>query len=249
MGEARENIPGLLFAMIDMLRTILSAMPLWQFVAVAIVLVLMVLFREVLWRVTSAVALVGVWLGGTLLFTAAIIVTAEVLLRKGTGALLGTSFMFSGSDEISGYLFAVGTSLSMAYVMVTKGHVRIDVLYAQFGPKARATMDMIALVVLAIFVAAMLERAIDVASASYVEQIRSNTQLRIPLAWSQIPWAFGIGLFFVVILLAIFRAVAAMLKGDFGAVNAIAGVSTTEEEIEAETKGLDIGSRTPRTEN
>lgn len=249
MGEARDNLPGLLFAMVDMLSTILSAMPFWQFVAVATVIVLMVLFREALWRVTSTVALVGVWLGGTLLFTAAIIVTAEVLLRKGTGALLGTSFMFSGSDEISGYLFAVGTSLSMAYVMVTKGHVRIDVLYAQFGPKARATMDMIALVVLAIFVAAMLERAIDVASTSYVEQIRSNTQLRIPLAWSQIPWAFGIALFFVTILLAIFRAVAAMLKGDFGAVNTIAGVSTTEEEIEAETKGLDIGNRTPRTEN
>ena len=249
MGEARDNLPGLLFAMVDMLRTILSAMPLWQFAAVAIVLVLMVLFREVLWRVTSAVALVGVWLGGTLLFTAAIIVTAEVLLRKGTGALLGTSFMFSGSDEISGYLFADGTSLSMAYVMVTKGHVRIDVLYAQFGPKARATMDMIALVVLAIFVAAMLERAIDVATTSYVEQIRSNTQLRIPLAWSQIPWAFGIGLFFVVILLAIFRSTAALLSGNFAVANAIAGVSTTEAEIEAEIKGLDVRNRTSRTEN
>jgi TRAP-type C4-dicarboxylate transport system permease small subunit len=248
MGEARENIPGLLFAMIDMLRTILSAMPAWQFAAVAIVLVLMVLFRDALWRAISATAIVGVWLGGALLFAAAIIVTAEVLVRKGIGALVGTSFMFSGSDEISGYLFAVGTSLSMAYVMVTKGHVRIDVLYAQFGPKVRAIMDMIALVVMAIFVAAMLERAIDVASNSYVEQIRSNTQLRIPLAWSQIPWAFGIGLFFVAILLAIFRSMAALLKGDFGAVNAIAGVSTTEEEIEAETKGLDLRGRAPHPE-
>lgn len=234
--------------MIDMLRTLLSAMPLWQFAAVAVVLLLMVLLRDALWRVVSVVAQVGVWIGGTLLFTAAIIVTVEVLLRKGVGALFGTSFMFSGSDEVSGYLFAVGTSLSMAYVMVTKGHVRIDVLYAQFGPKARAIMDMIALVVLAIFVAAMLERAIDVASTSYIEQIRSNTQLRIPLAWSQIPWAFGIGLFFVVILLAIFRSAAAMLSGDFGAVNAIAGVSTTEEEIEAETKGLDLRGRTPHSE-
>jgi TRAP-type C4-dicarboxylate transport system permease small subunit len=208
----------------------------------------MIVLRDGLWRVVSAAAQVGVWIGGALLFTAAIIVTSEVLLRKGTGALLGTSFMFSGSDEISSYLFAVGTSLSMAHVLVTKGHVRIDVLYTQFGPKVRAAMDLVALLVLAVFVAAMLERAIDVASTSYVEQIRSNTQLRIPLAWSQVPWAFGIGLFFVAILLAIFRSVGAMVRGDFATVNAIAGVSTTEEEIEAETRGLDVRRSTPRPE-
>jgi hypothetical protein len=83
---------------------------------------------------------------------------------------------------------------------------------------------------------------------SYVEEIRSNTQLRLLLAWSQIPWAFGIGLFFVAILLAIFRSVAAMLTGDFATVNAIAGVSTTEEEIEVETRGLDVRRSTPRPE-
>jgi hypothetical protein len=94
----------------------------------------------------------------------------------------------------------------------------------------------------------MLERAINIASTSYVEEIRSNTQLRIRLAWSQIPWAFGIGLFFVAILLAIFRSVAAMLTGDFATVNAIAGVSTTEEEIEVETRGLDVRRSTPRPE-
>jgi TRAP-type C4-dicarboxylate transport system permease small subunit len=234
--------------MTDMLRTLLSAMPAWQFAAVAVVLLLVFLFRDVLWRMIGVVAQLGVWIGGALLFTAAIIVTAEVLLRKGTGALLGTRFLFSGSDEISSYLFAVGTSLSMAFVLVTKGHVRIDVAYAQFGPKARAVMDVVALVVLAIFVAAVLERAIDVASTSYVEQIRSNTQLRIPLAWSQIPWAFGIGLFFFAIIVAIFRSLAAFLKGDYEAVNAIAGASTTEEEIEAEIKGLDVRGRAPRSE-
>jgi TRAP-type C4-dicarboxylate transport system permease small subunit len=234
--------------MIDMLRTLLTTTPAWQFVALGIVLLLMIVVRDGLWRVVAVVAQAGVWIGAGLLFAAAIIVTSEVLLRKGTGALLGTSFMFSGSDEISSYLFAVGTSLSMAHVLVTKGHVRIDVVYTQFGPRARAAMDLIALLVLAIFVGAMLERAIDVSTTSYVEQIRSNTQLRIPLAWSQIPWAFGIGLFFVAILLAIFRTVAAMLSGDFAAVNAIAGVSTTEEEIEAETRGLDVRRSTSRPE-
>lgn len=228
-----------------MLRTLLSAMPAWQFAAVALALLVLIVLREPIWRVISAVAQLGIWVGGALLFAAAIIVTAEVLLRKGAGAMLGTSFLFSGSDEISGYLFAVGTSLSMAYVLVHRGHVRIDVLYIQFGPVSRAIMDIIALVIMLIFVSAVLERAIDVATTSYVEQIRSNTQLRIPLAWSQIPWAIGIGLFFLAIVVALIRAVAAVVKGDWGAVNAIAGVATTEEEIEAELKGLDVRSQKP----
>lgn len=234
--------------MIDMIRTLVTATPYWQFAAVAIALLLMVLFRDTLWRIVSVMAQIGVWAGAAMLFTAATIVTAEVLLRKGAGALVGSAFLFSGSDEISGYLFAVGTSLSMAYVLVTKGHVRIDVLYTQFNPKVRAGMDVIALIVMAIFVFALLERAIDVASTSYVEEIRSNTQLRIQLAWSQIPWAFGIGLFFVAILLALFRSVAAMLSGDFSLVSAIAGASSTEDEINAEIQGLDVRAPTPRSE-
>ena len=234
--------------MIDMIRTIVAAMPFWQFAVVALSLLLLIVFREVAWRVVATIAQLGIWIGGTLLFTAALIVTAEVLLRKGAGALLGTSFLFSGSDEISGYLFAVGTSLSLAYVMVTKGHVRIDVLYTQFSAPTRAIMDVIALLIMAVFVSALLERAIDVASTSYIEQIRSNTQLRIPLAWSQIPWAFGIGLFYFAIIVALIRSVVAIAKGDWATVNGIAGVATTEEEIEAELKGLDVRAKTPARE-
>lgn len=234
--------------MIDMLHTLLSAMSVWHYVAVAIGFVLLVLLREPIWRLISVVAQIGIWIGGAMLFAAAIIVTAEVLLRKGVGALVGTSFLFSGSDEISGYLFAVGTSLSMAYVLINRGHVRIDVLYIQFSPTLRAIMDIIALLVMFVFMFAVLERAIDVATTSYVEDIRSNTQLRIPLAWSQIPWAFGMGLFFLAIVVALIRSFDALLKGDFGAINAIAGIATTEEEIEAELRGLDVGPQHPGKE-
>lgn len=220
-------------------------MAVWQFVAVAVALLLLIVLREPIWRAITLVAQVGIWIGGAMLFAAAIIVTAEVLLRKGVGALVGTRFIFSGSDEISGYLFAVGTSLSMAYVLVHRGHVRIDVLYGQFGPTTRAVMDIVALLVMFVFVSALFERAIDVATTSYAEGIRSNTNLRIPLAWSQIPWAFGIGLFFLAILVALIRSIAAALSGDWGAVNAISGVATTEEEIEAELKGLDVGAQHP----
>lgn len=195
---------------------------------------------ERLWNAVAAVARVAIWCGGVMLFAAAAIVTAEVLLRKGAGALFGVSFLFTGSDELSGYLFAVGTSWSMAHVLVTRGHVRIDALYGAFSPKVRGWLDLMALLVMAIFIGAVIDRTWDVAFTSLTENIRSNTSLRIPLAWPQIPWFAGFALFFLTLVLAIIRTFFALIRGDYATVQAIAGASSQDEEIEGELKGLGI---------
>ena len=189
---------------------------------------------ELAWRAIAAIARVAVWIGGALLFAAAAIVSAEVVLRKGLGSLFGSGFVFSGSDEISAYLFAVGTSLSMAHVLVTRGHVRIDALYGHFGRRTRILLDLLALIVLGIFLAALLERAWDVASTSYVEQIRSNTPLRMPLAWAQLPWFFGFALLGVALVLAVLRTLLALLRGDLATAAATSSAVTQDEEVESE---------------
>ena len=196
---------------------------------------------DLAWKAVSAVARVAVWAGAALLFAAAAIVSAEVISRKGLGPLLGPQFMFSGSDEISAYLFAVGTSLSLAHVLVTRGHVRIDALYQRFGQRTRVVLDLLALIVLGIFVAALLERAWDVASTSAIEQIRSNTPLRIPLAWAQVPWLGGIGLLALALVLAILRTLTALVRGDYATASATSSAITQDEEVESELEGLGIG--------
>jgi len=193
-----------------------------------------------LWNGVAVIARLAVWLGGAMMFAAAAIVTAEVLLRKGVGSILGTGFVFSGSDEISSFLFAVGTSWSMAYVLVNRGHVRIDALYIHFGPRTRAVLDLFALLVLGIFAAALLERSWNVASTSYFEEIRSNSPQRLPLAWAQLPWFAGIALFFLTLVLAFLRALAAVVRGDYATAAAVAGAATQDEEIESELEGLGI---------
>ncbi len=195
---------------------------------------------EILWKAVAAIARVAIWCGGGMLFLAAGIVTAEVLLRKGLGFLIGTNFVFSGSDEISASLFAVGTSWAMAHVLVTRGHVRIDALYGGFSPRVRSLLDIFALLVLGLFVAALLERAWDVAWTSYVDEIRSNSPNRMPLAWAQLPWFAGIALFFITLVLAVLRSGLAVLRGDYAAAAAIAGAATQDEEIESELEGLGI---------
>ncbi len=195
---------------------------------------------DLAWTAVAAVAHVAIWLGAAMLFAAAGIVTAEVVLRKGLGALFGWNFVFSGSDEISAYLFAVGTSWSMAHVLVMRGHVRIDALYGCFGPRVRALLDFFAMLVLLVFVGALLERSWDVASTSITDEIRSNTPLRLRLAWAQVPWFGGIALFALALVLTVLRTAWALMRGDFATASATAGAVTQDEEIETELEGLGI---------
>lgn len=218
-----------------------------------------------LWYTTATIARLAVWCGGAMLFLAAGIVTAEVALRKLIPSVIGftgdlfaflglaefastfarwetgmQAYMFSGSDEISGYLFAVGTTWSMAHALCTRGHIRIDAVYGNFSPRIRGILDVISLAVLGIFVAVMLYRAWDLTSLNLIEYNRSNTNLRIPLAWAQIPWLAGILLFAFALLVAVLRTTLALLRGDHATVAATAGVATQDEEIESELKGLGI---------
>lgn len=64
-----------------------------------------------------------VWLGGVALLISAIIVTLDVLCRKFIGVTM------SGSDEISGYVFAASTTLAYSYCLLHRSNVRIDALY------------------------------------------------------------------------------------------------------------------------
>jgi TRAP-type mannitol/chloroaromatic compound transport system permease small subunit len=200
---------------------------------------------NLVWRVVAAIARFAVWCGGAMLLAAALTVSAEVLTRKGLGALLGPGFVFSGSDEISAYLFAVGTSWSMAHALVTRGHVRIDVLYGRFGPRSQVLLDLFALIGLGLFVAALLERAWDVAWTSYAGELRSNTPLRLPLAWAQLPWFGGIALFALALVLAVLRTLLALVRGDYATAAATSGAVTQTEEIESELENLGLSKERP----
>ena len=110
-----------------------------------------------------------------MLLLAALLVSAEVVSRK----LL--TVVYSGSDELAAYLFAVGTTLSLAHVLVTRGHVRIDAAYLHFPLRVRAALDVLSLIVLGAVTVAMLDRCFDLTYSNFIEWNRSNTPLRTPL--------------------------------------------------------------------
>lgn len=190
---------------------------------------------EAIWNTTARVSRFFAWVGGGLLLFAAILVSAEVISRK-----LFT-IVYSGSDEIAGYLFAIGTTFSLAHVLVTRGHVRIDALYIYLGVRVRAFLDVLALVALGVVAVAMLDRSFDLTFSNFVEWNRSNTPLRTPLSLPQMPWLFGWALFLFSIAVALVRTLLALARRDYLAASQTAGVATQDEEIEGELASLGIG--------
>ena len=191
---------------------------------------------DTLWVAISWVARVFAWIGGAMIMVAALIVSTEVICRK------FFALPFSGSDEVGAYLFAVGTSWSMAFVLVTRGHVRIDALYGGFSPLVRAVLDLVALAGLAILVIALTERSWELVSDNLSGWNRSNTPLRVPLPYPQLPWFFGFVLFLSAMTVAWLRAVLALARGDYAKVAATAGVPSQDEEVKVELEGLGIKS-------
>jgi TRAP-type C4-dicarboxylate transport system permease small subunit len=194
---------------------------------------------EAIWNLTARVSRIFAGLGGILLLVAAVIVSVEVVSRK-----LFT-VVYSGSDELAAYLFAVGTTWSLAHVLVTRGHVRIDALYQHLPLRLRAGLDILALVMLGALALAMLDRGFDLVHSNYFEWNRSNTPLRTPLSLPQMPWLFGLALFFVSIVVALARTVGALARGDFHAASRTAGVPSQDEEIEGELASLGIATTRP----
>jgi TRAP-type C4-dicarboxylate transport system permease small subunit len=192
-----------------------------------------------LWNRYSALARTLAWIGGALIMAAALIVSTEVICRK------LFKFPFSGSDEIAAYLFAIGTSWSMAFVLITRGHVRIDALYGTFPAVLRPWFDLLALLGLGVLVVALADRSWEILFDNYKGWNRSNTPLRLVLAYPQSLWFFGWAFFLLGIALAVVRTFTALLTGDLATVSAIAGVPSQDEEIKGELESLGLPTHAP----
>lgn len=194
---------------------------------------------DILWNSTARVSRLFACLGGALVLVAALLVSAEVIARK------VLAFTYSGSDELAAYLFALGTTWSLAHVLVTRGHVRIDPLYGRLSLRLRTALDVVSLLALGVLAWVMLERGWDLWHTNYLDWSRANTPLRTPLALPQLPWLFGLGLFFAAIAIALVRTLLEIWRGDLVAAGRIAGLPSQDDEIAGELDSLNIAHKTP----
>ena len=173
----------------------------------------------------SRLALWAVWLGGAALLLAAVMVTVDVLSRR----LFGVTM--SGSDEITGYVFAGATTWAYAHCLLTRSNIRIDALYNVLPMGARAGLDVLGLALLLLYMAYLTVKGVDVLATSWARDSVAVSVMATPLWIPQAVWVTGLIFFNVTLAFLLLHALVAFAAGGPPAVQGIAGTRTVQEEI------------------
>ncbi len=176
-------------------------------------------------RALARLSLWAVWIGGAALLLAAVMVTVDVLSRK----LLGVTM--SGSDEVTGYVFAGATTWAYAYCLLTRSNIRIDALYNVLPMGLRAGLDVLGLALLLLYMAYLTVKGVDVLTTSWARDSVAVSVMATPLWIPQAIWVTGLVFFNVTLAFLILHALVAFAIGGPTAVQAIAGTRTVQEEI------------------
>ena len=169
------------------------------------------------------------WVGGAALLLSAIMVTADVVSRKIFGITM------SGSDEITGYVFAAATTWAYSYCLFTRSNIRIDVLYNQLGTRTRGWLDLLGLSLLTYYVYLLSTNALSMFRDNLEYNSTAQTTLATPLWIPQSFWISGLFFFLFCLSFMTLYVFISIIQGRWDTVNRIAGVKSVEEEIKEET--------------
>lgn len=162
-----------------------------------------------------------------MLLLSAVLVSLDVIFRNLLKATYFESF------ELSTYAFAIATALGMSYALVSRAHIRIEVVYTLFGVRTRAWLDVLAYVALAACAGALLYWCGQTVLGSLQSGARSNSSLAVPLAVPQGIWLVGLAWFALLAVLYAAYGLWKCLAGESRAVALRLGLAPLEEEIEA----------------
>lgn len=161
---------------------------------------------------------------GIMFFFCACLVLLDILLRR-VGSSLG------GTDEIAGYVMAIGVSWGMAFALVELAHVRIDFLRSLLRSRIRVGMDLFSMFSLAATVSIIAVQCWPVLATTLKNGSRANTPLETPLALVQIPWMLGWVWFALSAWLTLMASFLLLARGEFDKVENTIGVFPEVEEF------------------
>ena len=95
-------------------------------------------------RLAETFSRAAVWAGGALTLGAVFLIAYDILVRKFFNITVG------GADEISSYVFAISTSWALAFVVLQRANVRVDVIYERLPVRVSAFLDWLSLVALGV---------------------------------------------------------------------------------------------------
>ncbi|MFK0096362.1 TRAP transporter small permease subunit [Pseudomonas sp. NPDC090592] len=180
--------------------------------------------------VITAIAKASTWVGGFALLGCALLIGVDLILRKTLGISMG------GADEIAGYVLAITSAWAFPVTLLKRSHIRVDILYARLGLKPRVALDLFALACMAVLVGALAFHAWSVLWDSIEYRSVSNTPLQVPQWIPQAIWFAGYVFFALTLLSLALVSLGHLLRGRWGAVSALIGINTVEQDIEEELR-------------
>ena len=180
----------------------------------------------------------GLWFGGALVLLAALVIGADVVLRKFFNTSIG------GADELAGYALAIGTAWSLAAALLDRAHIRIDSLYVRLPSRLRLALDFAGLALLIAFFGLIAWHGSSMVMQSWTSGSRSQSALQTPTVIPQAVWILGLGVFVVIGALLFAQALIHAARGRVGDLAKAIGTRSAEEEVEQEIR--DLEERRPR---
>ena len=162
-------------------------------------------------------------LGGYALLASALLVCADVMVRKGFNLSL------RGADELSGYALAISTSFGCVYAFFHRSHIRIDFVYRLLPRRIQSVLDIAAAVSLGVLATVAAYFAMGQFWEAMSFGALANTPLRTPLWIPQSLWAIGYGLFLVAVLVTIAESVLQLIRGEDARVSQLLGMPESAE--------------------
>lgn len=167
------------------------------------------------------------WVGGALLLLSAALVSLDVVFRN----LWKVSFF--ESFELSTYAFAIATAMGMSYALVSKAHIRIELLYVLLPLRGRAWLDVVAYGGLAVVAGVLLYFCGLTVLGNLQSGARSNSSLSLPLAIPQGLWLLGLAWFALLALGYATFGLWQLLHGRADLAQQRLGVAALQDEINA----------------
>lgn len=170
---------------------------------------------------------------GYLFVGLALLIGVETVGRK----LFG--FSLQGTDELSGYILAVGSCLTFAVAVVAKTHIRIDLLYSRMPKFGQIFMNWLSAVGIGLTALLMVWAGWYILADSIEYQSTAPTPWATPMVYPQTAWFIGLALFFVVAAIPALRATLALLRGDTRALTTEFAPPSTTQEVKEELEDLE----------
>lgn len=169
---------------------------------------------------------------GVTFLVLALLVAAETIMRK----VLNVSLQ--GVDELGGYILAVSSALAIAAALVSRAHIRIDLLH-DFAPRPlRILLNVVAMLALGACAVMLLRMAWIALDESILFNATAQTPWATPLRYPQMAWVAALALFVTVAAIQLGQTLLLALRGEWAQIDRVYGPRGAKEELDEEIESF-----------